>query len=323
MPMQRRHALAAIAAGALPAFAFAQSGWPNKPIKMVVPLTAGGPTDLLARILAQPLGERLGQTIVIDNRPGAGGDIGAEFVAHSEPDGYTLFLGTSGPLSINATLYGNLKFDPIKDFAPITLAADAPFVVVVNPKLPVKTLPELIAYAKAHPGKLNDGSVTGSAAHLATELFKRSVQLDFVHVSYKGAAVATTDLLAGQIDLSFASTPGVMGYIKAGKLRPLAVTSATRLKDLPDVPTVAEAGVAGYEASVWYGVLAPAGTPEAIVARLNTELTRILQDKKVLQQMAQNDFHPLGSTPAQFGAFIKSESDKWGKVVKAAGIKAG
>jgi tripartite-type tricarboxylate transporter receptor subunit TctC len=322
VPVHRRHALAAILGSSLPAFAAAQSDWPNRPIKMVVPLTAGGPTDLLGRILAQPLGERLGQTIVIDNRPGAGGDIGADFVAHSDPDGYTLLLGTSGPLSINATLYGNLHFDPVKDFAPVMLVANAPFLVVVNPSLPVKSLPELIAYAKAHPGKLNDGSVTGSAAHLATELFKRSAHLDFVHVSYKGAAVATNDLLAGQIDLSFASTPGVMGHVRAGKLRALAVTSTARMKELPDVPTVAEAGVPGYEASVWYGVAAPAGTPAAIVARLNTELTRLLQDKKVLQQMAQNDFHPLGSTPAQFGAFIKSESDKWGKVVKAAGLKA-
>lgn len=323
MPIQRRHALAAIAAGIVPAFARAEDNWPSKPIKIIVPLTAGGPTDLLARILAQPLGARLGQTVLIDNRPGAGGNIGAELAAHAEPDGYTLLLATSGPLSINATLYGNLHFDPVKDFAPVMLTASAPFVVVVNPRLPVKTLPELVAYAKAHPGKLNFGSVSGSAAHLATELFKHAVGIDITQVNYKGAAAATQDLLAGQIDMSFASTPGVSALVKAGKVRALAVTSAKRLKQFPELPTIAETGVPGYEASVWYGVVAPAATPPAIVARLNAELTRILQDKGIREQMAKNDFDPVGGTPEQFAAYIKSESDKWGKVVKAAGVKVG
>ena len=323
MPIHRRHALAVIAAGVLPALARAQDIWPGKALKIIVPLTAGGPTDLLARIIAQPLSARLGQPVIIDNRPGAGGNIGAELAAHSDPDGYTLFLGTSGPLSINSTLYGNLHFDPIKDFAPVMLTASAPFVVVINPRLPVKTLPELVAYAKAHPGKLNFGSVSGSAAHLATELFKHSVGIDITQVNYKGAAAATQDLLAGQIDMSFASTPGVATLVKTGKVRALAVTSAQRLKQFPDLPTIAETGVPGYEASVWYGVVVPAATPPAIVARLNTELTRILQDKAVREQMAKNDFDPAGGTPEQFAAFIKSESEKWGKVVKMAGVKVG
>lgn len=325
MSIRRRQALAAIAATAVPGLALAQApaAWPNRPIKIIVPLTAGGPTDMLARILGQPLGARLGQSVVIDNRPGAGGNIGAELAARSDPDGYTLFLGTSGPLSINATLYGNLRFDPIKDFAPVLLAARAPFVVVVHPRLPVKTLPELVAYARAHPAKLNFGSVSGSAAHLATELFKHSVGIDITQVSYKGAAAATNDLLAGQIDMSFASTPGVAALVKAGKVRALAVTSAQRLRQFPDLPTIAESGVPGYEASVWYGVVAPAATTPAIVARLNAELMRVLQDNAVRQQLAQNDFEPVGSTPEQFAAFIKSETEKWGRVVKTAGVKVG
>ena len=327
--LNRREALAAalagVAAGSATLPAFAQPGgdkWPSRPIRLIVPLTAGGPTDLLARILAQPLGEKLGQPVILENRPGAGSNIGAELAAKADPDGYTLFLGTSGPLAINASLYGNLRFDPIKDFSPIILAATAPFVLVVNPSTPYKTLPELLAYARQNPGKLNFGAVPGSAAHLATELFKLTAALDITQVPYKGAAPATNDLIAGQIDLSFASTPGVIQHIKAGKLRALAVTSRTRLKQLPDVPALGET-LQGYEAAVWYGVVAPTRTPQAVITRLNTELTHILHDKAVEQQMLQNDFDPAGSTPAQFGSFIKSETEKWGKVVKSSGAKPG
>jgi tripartite-type tricarboxylate transporter receptor subunit TctC len=326
MALNRRTALALLAAvPSMPRLALAQPAapWPARSIKLIVPLTAGGPTDLLARILATPLGERLGQAVIIDNRPGAGGNIGAEMVARSDPDGYTLFLGTSGPLAINASLYGNLRFDPIKDFSPIILAASAPFVVAVNPSTPAKTLPELLAHARQHPGKLNYGTVPGSAAHLATELFKSTTKINIVQVPYKGAGPATNDLLAGQIDMSFASTPGVLPQIKAGKLRALAVTSKERLKTLPDVPTLAESGLPGYNASVWYGVVAPAHTPAAIIDRLNTELSAILADPKVRALMAQNDFDPEGSTPDQFAAFIKSETDKWTKVVKSSGAKVG
>lgn len=331
MSINRRTTLVSILSGlgALPSIASAQSAttsaqaWPTRPIKLIVPLTAGGPTDLLARILSQPLSERLGQPIIIENRPGAGGNIGADLAAKSDPDGYTLLLGTSGPLAINASLYGNLRFDPIKGFAPVILAATAPFVVTVNPTMAAKTLRELLAYAKQNPGKLNFGAVPGSAAHLATELFKSTAGINIVHVPYKGAAPATNDLIAGQIDMSFASTPGVLPQIKAGKLRALAVTSSERLKVLPDVPTLAESGLDGYSASVWYGVVAPANTPVAIVARLNAELSAILKDPKVLGQMAQNDFDPAGSTPEQFAAFIKAETEKWAKVVKSSGAKVG
>ena len=327
MALNRRAALASLIAGfpVISDIAQAQpaAAWPTRPIKLIVPLTAGGPTDLLARILAQPLGERLGQPVIIDNRPGAGGNIGAEAAARSEPDGYTLFLGTSGPLAINASLYGNLRFDPIADFSPVILAATAPFVVAVNPSTPFKTLPELLAFARQNPGKLNYGTVPGSAAHLATELFQSMTRIRMVQVPYKGAAPATNDLISGQIDLSFASTPGVLPQIKAGKLRALAVTSSERLKVLPDVPTLAESGLPGYNASVWYGVVAPARTPATIVSRLNAELNGILNDAKVKASMAQNDFDSAGSTPEGFAAFIKAETEKWGKVIKASGAKVG
>jgi tripartite-type tricarboxylate transporter receptor subunit TctC len=325
MPITRRTMLAySFASIALPAIARAATGsWPEHQIELVVPLTAGGPTDLLARILSKPLSQSLGQPIVILNRPGAGGDIGAEYVAKARPDGYTLFLGTSGPLSINATLYGNLPFDPIKDFAPISLAASAPFVVVVNPKSSFKTLQDLIGYARSHPGKLNYGVVPGSAAHLATELFKMKAGVNITQVPYKGAAPATNDLLAGQIDLSFASTPGVVGLINAGKLRALGTTSKTRLAQLPDVPTLAESGLPGYEASVWYGLVGPAHLPRDIVERLNAEMVKALKDQTVIQQMIANYFDPEYSTPEQFGAFIKSESEKWGEVVRRSGAKVG
>jgi tripartite-type tricarboxylate transporter receptor subunit TctC len=325
MALNRRAALASLIAGfpAISGRALAQpaAAWPTRPLKLIVPLSAGGPTDLLARILAQPLGERLGQPVIIDNRPGAGGNIGAEAAARSEPDGYTLFLGTSGPLAINASLYGNLRFDPIADFSPVILAATAPFVIAVNPSTPFRTLPELLAFARQNPGKLNFGTVPGSAAHLATELFQSMTRIRMVQVPYKGAAPATNDLISGQIDLSFASTPGVLPQIKAGKLRALAVTSTERLKVLPDVPTLAESGLPGYSASVWYGVVAPARTPATIVSRLNAELNGILNDPKIKASMAQNDFDFAGSSPDGFAAFIKAETEKWGKVIKTSGAK--
>jgi tripartite-type tricarboxylate transporter receptor subunit TctC len=303
--------------------AHSAGAWPAHPIKLVVPLTAGGPTDLLARLLAEPLGAKLGQTLVIDNRPGAGGNIGADFVAKSDPDGYTLFLGTSGPLAINQSLYVNLRYDPARDFAPVFVAATAAFVLLLNPKVPARTVDELLAYARKNPGQLNYGAVPGSAAHLATELFKSTTRINIVQVPYKGAAPATNDLIAGQLDMSFASTPGVMPQVKAGRLRALAVTSPQRLATLADIPTLAESGLPGFEASVWYGVVAPKKTPEEIVRRLNADLVDILRDPKVHELMVRNDFVPMGSTPEQFGAFIRSESTKWSAVVKASGARVG
>jgi len=298
-----------------------KGAYPVKPIRLIVPLTAGGPTDILARIIAVPLAEPLGQQVIVDNRPGAGGNIGAELAAKSPADGYTLFMGTSGPLSINSSLYAKLAFDPIRDFAPVILAASAPFIVIVHPSVPANSMKELIALAKAKPGQLNYGSVPGSASHLSTELFKMTAGVNIVHIPYKGAAPATTDVMAGQIQLSFASTPGSIPVVKAGKVKALGVTSARRIAKLPDVPTVAEAALPGYEASVWYGVVAPAGTPRSIVQRLNTEIARIVADPAQRERMLAGDFEPTTSTPEQFAAFIKSETAKWGKVVKASGAK--
>ncbi len=296
--------------------------YPTKPIRLIVPLTAGGPTDILARLIAQPLSVSLGQQVVIDNRPGAGGNIGAEMAARAPADGYTLFMGTSGPLSINVTLYSKLAFDPLRDFAPVILAASAPFVIVANPSLPANNVKELIALAKAKPGQLNYGSVPGSASHLATELFKSMAGVEIVHVPYKGAAPATTDTIAGQIQLSFASTPGSMPQVKAGKLKALAVTSPKRIAALPDVPTVAEAGLAGYAASVWYGIVAPARTPREVIVKLNTEIAKILSDRAQRERIAASDFEPTASTPEEFREFIQRETVKWAKVIKASGARA-
>ena len=298
------------------------AAYPTKPIKVIVALSAGGPTDTLARIISQAVSVRLGQPIIIENKPGAGGNIGTEFVAKANPDGYTLLMGTSGPLAINSSLYPKLSFDPIKDLAPIGLIASAPFVVTLYPGLPIKTVGDLIAYAQKNPGKLNYGAVSGNAAHLAAEAFKSATNIDITFIPYKGAAPANNDLMAGQIDMSFASTPGVIQHIENGKLRAIAVTSATRIKQLPKVPTLSEAGVVGYEASVWYGLVAPANTPNAIVEKINKALIASLQDPNVREQMISNDFTPMGSSPDQFGKFIQSETLKWAKVVKSSGARA-
>ncbi|MBX9905078.1 MAG: tripartite tricarboxylate transporter substrate binding protein [Burkholderiales bacterium] len=301
-------------------FAHAQN-YPVKTVRLVVPLVAGGPTDLLARLIAQPLGERLGQQVIVDNRPGAGGNIGAEMVARSPADGYTLFMGTSGPMSINVSIYPKIGYHPARDFAPVLLAASAPFVVVVHPALPANNVRQLIALVKARPGQLNYGAVPGNAAHLATELFKSNAKLDMVFVPYKGAAPANTDLVAGQIQLSFASTPGAMPFVKAGRLKALAISSAKRIAKLPELQTISESGVPGYEASVWYGIAAPAKTPPEIVARLYKEGAAVLQDRATLDKMDTNDFVPTLMNPEQFGAFVRSEIEKWGKVVKAIDAK--
>jgi tripartite-type tricarboxylate transporter receptor subunit TctC len=304
------------------AWAQAAGAYPVKPIRLIVALPAGGPTDILARMIAQPLAANLGQQIVVDNRPGAGGNIGAEMAAKSPADGYTLFMGTSGPLAINASLYKTIGFDPLRDFAPIILAASAPFVIVAHPAVAANNVKELIALAKAKPGQLNYGSVQGNASHLATELFDYMAGIKMTLVPYKGAAQATTDVIAGQIQLSFASTPGSVALLKAGKLKALAVTSAKRIGALPDVPTVAESGVPGYEASVWYGVVAPAHTPREIVLKLNAEIAKILEERGHRDKLAASDFEVTVSTPAAFGEFIRAETAKWAKVVKASGARA-
>jgi len=301
----------------------AQMTYPTRPIRVVVPLVAGGPTDMLARLIGTPLGERLGQQVLVDNRPGAGGNIGAELVAKSPPDGYTLFMGTSGPMSINVSMYAKLGYDPVRDFAPIFLAAAAPFVVVVHPALPASNIKQLIALCKARPGQLNFGAVPGNAAHLATELFRSMAGIDMVFVPYKGAVLANTDLVSGQIQLSFASTPGAMPLVKSGRLKALAISSAQRIAKLPNLPTISESGLKGYDASVWYGVVAPAKTPAEIVGRLYKEMAAVVQERTTREKMDANDFVPMPMNPEQFAVFIRSEIDKWGRVVKSTGAQPG
>ncbi len=300
--------------------AFAQGTYPTKPITMIVPFSAGGTTDILARIVSLQLGKALGQPVVVDNRPGAGGNIGASLAAKAPADGYTLFMGTIGTHAINQSLYSKLPYDPVKDFAPITRVAMVPNVVVVNPAVPAKNVKELIAYVKANPNKLSYGSSgSGSSMHLSGELFNSMTGLSIQHIPYKGSAPAVNDLLGNQIGLMFDNLPSSYQHVKAGKLRALAVTSAKRSPALPDVPTVAEAGVPGYEATSWFALYATGGTPQPIVDRLNAEVVKILAMPEVKKQMDGQGAEPNPEKPAQLAAFMKSEAAKWAKVVKASG----
>ncbi|MCD9119437.1 tripartite tricarboxylate transporter substrate binding protein [Cupriavidus sp. UGS-1] len=300
--------------------AYAQDGYPTKPITMIVPFSAGGTTDILARIVGLQLGKALGQPVVIENRPGAGGNIGASLAAKAPGDGYTLFMGTIGTHAINQSLYSKLPYDPVKDFAPITRVAMVPNLVVVNPNVPAKSVKELIAYVKANPNKISYGSSgNGSSMHLSGELFNSMTGLNIQHVPYKGSAPAVNDLLGNQIGLMFDNLPSSYQHVKAGKLRPLAVTSAKRSPALPDVPTVAEAGVPGYEATSWFALYATGGTPKAIVDRLNAEVVKILAMPDVQKQMAGQGAEPNPEKPEQLAAFMKTEAAKWAKVVKASG----
>lgn len=322
-PLRRQLVSALIGAAAFGVAAtpaIAADKYPNKPVTIIVPFSAGGTTDILARIVGVKLGETLGETVIIDNRPGAGGNIGAAMVAKAKPDGYTLLMGTVGTHAINQTLYPKLNFDPIKDFAPLTRVANLPNLLVVHPSVPAKNVQELIAYAKANPGKLNFGSSgNGSSIHLSGELFKNMTGIDMQHVPYKGSAPAVTDLLGGQISMMFDNMPSAIQHVKSGKLRPLAVTTAKRSPALPNVPTIAESGVKGYEATSWFGLLAPAGTPPAIINRLNADLVKILAMPDVKKQMAEQGAEAYSETPAAFAGFIKTETAKWAKVVKASG----
>ncbi|MDM0047145.1 tripartite tricarboxylate transporter substrate binding protein [Variovorax dokdonensis] len=318
----RRFALAAIAsaAAAMLPFSAAADNFPSKPITIIVPFAAGGTTDILARIVGQALGADLGQSVVIDNRAGAGGNIGGQLAARSPADGYTLFMGTVGTHAINESLYKKMPFDPIKDFAPLSRVATVPNLLVANPAQPFKTVPELIAYAKANPGKVNFGSSgSGSSIHLSGELFKSMAKVDMVHIPYRGSAPAVNDLLGNQIAIMFDNMPSAIQHVRAGKLRPIAVTTAKRSPELPDVPTIAEAGVPGYEATSWFGLFAPAGTPAPIVAQLNKSLVKVLNQPEVKQKIAAQGGDVVAETPEQFAAFIKAETLKWSKVVKESG----
>jgi len=313
--------LAAFAFAATAGSAHAQA-YPNKPVRLVVTSPPGGSQDFLARLLAQALTPALGQQVVVDNRTGASGVIGIDFVARAAPDGYTLLLGAAGPIAIVPALKSNLPFDPLRDFAPITMVASGPFAVVVHPSVPAKSLKELIAIARAKPRSLNYGSSgAGASPHLAAELLKSMAQIDLVHIPYKGVGPALTDLIGGQIDLMFADVHLVLPHAKAGRLRALAVTSRSRSAVMPGAPTVSEAGVPGYAAGTWFGVLAPAATPPEVVARLNGEIGKILGAASLRERLSTQGIEPHASTSGEFGAHLKSEIEKWRRVVKVASIK--
>ena len=303
--------------------AYAQPAYPNKPIRLVVPFSAGGPTDVLARAIGQKLSDSLGQPIIVESRPGAGGNVASDYVAKAPPDGYTLILGTVGTHAINASLYSKLPFDTVQDFTPIALVASATIVMVAHPSVPAKTVKELLALAKSKPHQLNFASPgSGTPQHLAGELFKTVADVEMVHVPYKGAAPALTDLLGGQVSLGFVSLPAALPYIKAEKLSALGVTASKRSAVAPEVPTIAESGLPGYEVENWYGVLAPPRTPKEIVNKLNTEIIKLLHTQDIKERLGNQGFEILQSTPEQFAAFIKMELVKWAKVVKLSGAKA-
>jgi tripartite-type tricarboxylate transporter receptor subunit TctC len=308
---------------ALTPLAAQAQAFPTKAITIIVPFSAGGTTDILARVLGQFISKDLGQPVIIDNRAGAGGNIGTQLVARAAPDGYTILMGTVGTHAINQSLYPKLAFDPIKDFAPLTRVALVPNLLVANPAQPFKTVKELTAYAKANPGKVTFGSSgSGTSIHLSGELFKQMAGVDIQHVAYKGSAPAVNDLLGNHIAIMFDNMPSAISHVKAGKLRPLAVTTAQRSPALPDVPTIAEAGVPGYEATSWFGLLAPAKTPAPVVTRLNASILKALADPDVKKKLLEQGAEPAGETPAQFAAFIASETVKWGKIVKQSGATA-
>ena len=301
--------------------ALAQS-YPGKPVRLIVAFPPGGSTDIIARIVGQKLGERLGQQVVIDNRGGAGGTIGTEIAARSNPDGYTLTMGTTSTHVIAAGAYANLKYNPIKDFEPLTLVATTPYLLVVNPGVKANTLKEFIALAKAQPGKLNYASAgTGTTTQLAMEMLKTAAGIDIVHVPFNGNGPANTATLGGQVQALFGSMPAVLTQAKAGRLRPLAVGTPKRSPSLPDVPSVAESGYPGFDASLWLGFFAPKGTPVPILKRLQTELTAISQSPEMKEQFERNGAVPITNTPAEFTKLIQTEIDKYTKVIKAAGIK--
>ncbi len=306
----------------LAAHAVAQP-YPAKPIRMIVGYPPGGGTDIVGRMMAQKFSENFGHTVIVDNRWGATGNIGTELAARATPDGYTLLMGNVAPNAINVSLFKKIAFDPVNDFAPVSLVALTPNMLVVHPSVPVKNIKDLIALAKAKPGAYNYASAgIGSSSHLAGALFGILTGTNIVHVPYKGGGPAMVDVLAGQMQLYFGTMPGVMPHVKSGKLRPVAVTSDKRSQTLPEFPTIAESGVTGYEAATWYGLLAPAQTPRAIVERLHREVVKILGVAEMRERLVAQGFEPVGGTPEQFGAYIKTEIAKWGKVIREAGIRA-
>lgn len=310
-----------VLAMSMPSWAQAQA-YPQKPVKVVVAFTAGGTTDILARTVTQQLSEKLKQPFVIDNKPGAGGNLGTELVVRSAPDGYTLIVNSVGPIAVNPTLYGKLPYNPLTDLVPIVQIADVPNVLVIHPSVPANTMEELVAYAKANPGKLNYGSTgIGTSSHLSSFMLSKRVGFEATHIPYKGAD-ALKDLLAGRIQFMFATIPSVMPHITAGKLKPIAVSSLKRSRSMPEVPTVVEKGFPQFEAGSWFGFFAPKGTPDAVISMVNKAVNEILQVPAIEQQMIAQGADPAGGTPAQFGQFVQREHDKWRVIVRDSGAKA-
>jgi len=329
-PFLRRRRLlvagAALVPATLPRFGFAQAAWPNKPVRVVVPFAPGGTTDILARALAPELGKVFGQTFIIDNKPGAGGNLGSDIVAKSPPDGYTLLMGTVGTHAINASLYPKMPFDPVKDFVPIVLVAGVPNVLVMNPakaeSAKINSVADLIRFAKANPGKLNMASSgNGTSIHLSGELFKSMTGTYMLHFPYRGSGPALLDLIGGTMDLMFDNLPSALPQIKAGKLKAIAVTSAQRSAAVPELPTIAESGVKGFDASSWFGLLAPAGTPADIVKRIQQETAKSFESPAFKERLLSQGAIPGGQPPAEFAKFIAAETKKWAQVVKVSGAK--
>ncbi|MDB5809390.1 MAG: LacI family transcriptional regulator [Betaproteobacteria bacterium] len=309
-------------ANCVSSYALAET-WPARPIRFIVPFAPGGGGDVVGRILMQRMSEQLGKLLVIDNRAGGGGTLGCDLAAKAAPDGYTLLLGNVGPIAVGPALYSRLPYDPVRDFTPVTMIASFPNLLVANPGLPFKSVPELVTYAKSRPGNLNFASAgTGTSTHLAGELFKSVAGIDVVHVPYKGGAAAMTDIIAGQVAYYFGTMPSSLPLARAGKLRALGVTSLQRSPAAPDVPTIAESGYPKFETAAWYGLMFPAGTPREIIAKLNAAMMVVLAMPDIRDRLVHEGSEPMGSTPAQFGAYIKSEIAKWSSVVKAANLKA-
>jgi tripartite-type tricarboxylate transporter receptor subunit TctC len=320
MVLQRIAALLLLAACA--AGPAAAQPFPHKPVKLVVPQTPGGASDALARIVGQKLSERWGQPVVVENKPGAGGNVGTDFVAKSPADGYTLLMSYVGTQAINGSLYKSLPYDPYKDFVTVATVATVPFALVVNQNFPPKSVAELVAYAKAHPGQVNFGSAgNGSLNQLLGEMVNMNQGIKLVHVPYKGAAGALTDTIAGQIQMTFSSLPSVAGHIRSDKLRALAVTGAHRSAAFPNVPTLGESGLQGFELSPWFGLLAPAGTPEAVVKKINSDVAEVLRERDLLDKFAANGADPYATSPEQFSRVLAEDIQRWSQVVRTSGAR--
>lgn len=322
MPSYGAHLALALLLGTFAVGSVQAQAYPAKPVRVVVAFTPGGTTDILTRLVSQQLSERLKQPFVIDNKPGAGGNIGTEFVVRSAPDGYTVIVNSVGPIAVNPTLYTKLSYNPLTDLVPIVQIADVPNVLVVHPSVSANTVEELIAYAKANPGKLNFASTgVGTSSHLSGFMLGKRAGFEATHIAYKGAD-AVRDLLAGRIHFMFATIPSVIPHIQAGKLRPIAVSSAQRSRSMPEVPTIAEKGFPGFEAGSWFGFFAPKGTPEAVISVLNKAVNEVIAMPAIEQQMIREGADPVGGSPAQFAQFVQREYEKWKAIVMASGARA-